>query len=586
MIRESLLLIRLQLLRTLNVNELIHGKDNRKSLRAAGMLLLYLVLALILMGYGAAAVGLLCYVGQGGLVPAFLAAVSSLIIFCFTLFEAGPVLFETGDLEMLTALPLHPQAILTGRFFGLYSGAFLLTAGAVVPGGTVYLIMERPGAWAGIFLFAGIPFIPLLPLVLACVTGTAAAALSAGVRFKKAAMTIAGLAAALGIVIWSFSFGFQAEEPGLLELAGLLEDLTVMIGRLYPPAALISAAAAEGNALAFLTFAGLSAGIFILFVSVVQRFFGRITDALKEQAAGRSCRMERLKKGSLLGAVWGRELRRYFSSGVYVVNTMIGYLMTTAAAAALAMAGPESLGRLNEQLQIPGLDNGTLIRHILPFFLALVGSLGNTAPVSVSMEGKQLWQAQCLPISSGVYFGGKILVNLTVAVPAVLLSGAALALGGWMENVFLFLIPLAFSLLGAVMGVWINARLPEFDWKRETDGVKRSPSLMVSMLADWVVITFFCAGAVLAWAAPAVRMAQKSGGSAAAAFGTAIQSGNPAETAGLAARSGVSAALAGEMAVQSQGLVMMAEGIAVAAAAAGSIWLFKSLCRFDLRRLG
>ena len=67
---QTILLIRLKLRNCLGLNEVIHGKDGRKSLRMTGMLLAYLLLGGMMIFYLAAAAFLLCLTGAGESVQA------------------------------------------------------------------------------------------------------------------------------------------------------------------------------------------------------------------------------------------------------------------------------------------------------------------------------------------------------------------------------------------------------------------------------------------------------------------------------------------------------------------------------------
>ena len=108
MISQSFLLLKIQLLKGFGINEAIHCRDARKKRRLILLLSVYILLGIMLVFYTAGAAFMLCAAGAADSVPGFVVAVSSLAIFVFTLFKAGPVLFAAGDYDMLTALPVDP----------------------------------------------------------------------------------------------------------------------------------------------------------------------------------------------------------------------------------------------------------------------------------------------------------------------------------------------------------------------------------------------------------------------------------------------------------------------------------------------
>ena len=139
-------------------------------------------------------------------------------------------------------------------------------------------------------------------------------------------------------------------------------------------------------------------------------------------------------------------------------------------------------------MQLPEEEIRRMLRVSIPFLLAFLAAMGNTTTVSVSIEGKQLWLLQSLPVRPQEVFLGKMLVNLTVAVPSVLLSVLAAALGGWMDGIWTAAFPLVFLWPLSAIGIWVNLKLPSFDWESETAVVKQSLSLPISMLAGSVSV--------------------------------------------------------------------------------------------------
>lgn len=502
MISQTLKLIRLQMRKTLGLNEVFHGKDNRRSIRAAALLILYLLLALMFMGYAAGAAMLMCLTGLGEQVPGLMVTLACLCIFLFSLFKAGPVLFDQGDLDLLRSLPLHPGTILISRFFTLYAGNFALCAAASLPVCLVYTVMMKPGAGFVPAVLLALPFLPLIPLVAAGILGTALTALGARLAFKKALMAFLALAGSLAIVCFSFSLSAYSEVLDNRMLAQFIADAAAWLGQLYLPAVLLEKGLTRNNAAAYAAFILLSLGIFVLFVLLVGRFFDGICNACKDRAGRSRFRFGQQQSRSLWAAVYFRELRRYFSSNIYVMNTMIGYLMLLAGAVALTVIGREELpglmglaeaGAIPESvtgLLIPDAGAGgdaaawalCLIRRLLPCLMVMIACLGNTTPVSLSMEGKQLWLIRSLPVPTGTLFLGKVLVNLTLAVPSVLVSALILAVGRWMEDLWLVVLPLCYVIFDSFLGIWINGKMPVFDWHTETEAVKQSLATFIAML--------------------------------------------------------------------------------------------------------
>lgn len=515
MIKQCMLLWKLQLRKCFGINEIIHGKDEGKKTRQVLFLCLYLLVGIMMAGYVAAAAFLLCYAGLARLVPLLTAALPGIVVFVFALLKAGPTLFEKGDREILSPLPLRPAALIASRFFKLYSGAFALSAVSALPAGLIYLILERPGPLCPLLLAAGLPFMPLLPLTAACILGTLVMALSAGARHARAAVLLLTLLGALAVVCGSLYLSFSSGTMDLQDLSVLLEAGMLWIKRFVPTAALY-AAGLSGDIPAFAGYVGLSALIFTGFVLAVGKRYDRLCGLLQERRAGKTFRMKGQSASPLLWAVYTKEIRRYFSSNVYVVNTMIGWLMMVVFSAFFLFLGPQ---RAAEAIwrQMGEEGGGRSVERLtreLPCLLAFCGVAGNTTAVSWSMEGKNMWLSQTLPLSVRVMAAAKFLVNLTSAIPALLLSWLLLSLGGWKTGPSLFLLPLCHILFSAALGLWMNRKLPNLDWSSETEAVKRGASQFGTALFGMLSISvsaaaaFFLEGSglTLVWSLWAVGM--------------------------------------------------------------------------------
>lgn len=490
MAKQCLLLWKLQMRKTFGLNEIIYGRDENKKTKQALFLCLYMLAGIMLAGAGAAVSLLLCCVGASRLVPILTAALPGAVVFVFTLLRAGPVLLEKGEQELLAALPLHPFALMSARFFTLYQGAFALTLGTALPAGLIWIIMEGKGSGHLLLLLTGLPFLPLLPLTAACLPGAGIMAVSARMRHTRLIMLILTLTAAMALVCGSLFLAFRGTEPASGEMAVWLKTAVLWMERLYPPAALYAAGVTGESLPDFLCFICLSAGSFALFVRLTGKPFGRICGALQERRAHSRFRMETQKSRSLLPALCRRELRRYFASNVYVVNTLIAWLMMSAASAACMILGPEgTVALIRRGMELTAQDKAAAApEKWVPCLLAFFGIMGNTTAVSISMEGKNLWILQTLPLSMRMLGLAKILVNLTLAIPALLLSCLFLALGGWKTGIMTVTEPLCHILFSAVFGLWMNRVLPRLDWKGEAEVVKRGGALFLTMLAGMCTV--------------------------------------------------------------------------------------------------
>ncbi|MPN12471.1 hypothetical protein SDC9_159789 [bioreactor metagenome] len=176
-----------------------------------------------------------------------------------------------------------------------------------------------------------------------------------------------------------------------------------------------------------------------------------------------------------ISALFKREVARYFSSTIYVMNTAFSYVMLLAAGVALLVKADA----VAEYLHMPELTSAIAA---VPFGLGWIVSMGVTTASAISMEGKSLWIIKSLPVSAREWLLSKLLVTLMLAVPSIFITSTLVVIGlrpGLMDAIWMYAVPLAFSVSFGVFGLWLNLRMPRLDWKNEAEVVKQGGSIMV-----------------------------------------------------------------------------------------------------------
>lgn len=479
MLRQIGRLCKLQMRNLFGINEFRYTKDSAKKKRYLGLGVVWVILILMLLGYVTALAVGFGWIGMAKVVPMYLYMISSLLIFVFTFFKAGSVLFSTKGYEMLVSFPVSRTAIVISRFLCMYVTNLCMALLIMVPGIAVYGYFERPGTGAYWISLIGTLFLPLLPLTIASMIGAGIRALSSRMRHKSLGETLLMIGFVVVIMVFSITASEQAGQFDEAMLQNLAQILTEQIGGMYPPA-LWFAKALSGDVISLVKLLGIPAGIFILFISVLQRYFQEICTALNAVTAKNNYKMKQLRTSGVMMALWKKELRRYFSSSVYVTNTIVGGVLAIIMVVALFVMGPETL---EHTLQIPGLATnfGKYMTYLLPCMMCLM----STTSCSISMEGNTFWQIQTLPVRSKEVYDSKILVNLTVAAPFYIVAELLLCImlrPSVLELFWLLVIPAGYLVFTSVAGISINLAFPVMNWESEVQVVKQSASTFLAML--------------------------------------------------------------------------------------------------------
>lgn len=483
MTRQIRLLTKLSLYGLFGLNEFRHTSDTRKKRRYCLLGILWAFLIVMLAGYVCSLSYGLSIMGMGKLVPAVLSVSVSLLIFFFTILKAGPVLFDRKAYEKQIAMPVTVRAIIVSRFLSMYITSMLLAFLMLLPGMTVYGMMEKAGVTFWLCgITAGI-FLPLLPLTLASILGALIAGISSRWRRKNLISIVLTIGFVCVIMIGSMRMSTMEESQLIGMMEQIASQLEGQIRSVYPPAMWIADAMGKGETAKLLLFLAVSLGIFLLFLEILRHFYVNICMMLGAREAKGNYRMQVLRKKSVLRTMMERELRHYFSSTIYVTNTLMGEILMLILAIAVLVTGPEPVEAM---LGLPGA-----VSRILPLLVGFLPAMMPLTACSISMEGKQWWILQTLPVTEKDVIQSKVVTKLLVSLPFYLVSEVLLFIAlrpAEVDAICLLAVPAVYLVFGARTGLAINSRFPLFDWENEVRVVKQSASTMLTMLACLVSV--------------------------------------------------------------------------------------------------
>ena len=491
MIKQIKSLTKLQLKNLYGLNVFLFTKDKKEKARKGSLLIIYIFLILMACGYiGLATFGYIS-LGLGEMIPAYLIMLSSFMILFFVIFKAGSVIFQKNAYDILCSLPLSQTAIVVSRFIRMYVEHLLLAFVVMASGVFVYGVMERPGISFYLIGILVTLFIPLIPITIATFLGTVITAIASRMKHKSMVSAFLSILLIAGIMFGGSKLSAMEEDFSVEMLQNMLDMVSAVIEKMYPPAIWLGDAMLSGNFLNCLLCVAGALLVFAITMAVVSANFQWICRGLYSVRAKHDYQLEGLEKQSILGALYGRELRRYFSSSVYVTNTIIGPIMAVIFSASVLVMGVD---KMQQVLEIP-----INIKGAIPFVLAGILSMMPATSTSISMEGKEWWIIKSLPIKTKAVLDGKILLNLSLILPFFVVSEVLLTIAlkpDFMELVWMIVIPVVLTLFGLVFGITVNLKMPVFNWENEVTVVKQSASSMLGGLGG-IVMALLCVVPVL-----------------------------------------------------------------------------------------
>lgn len=480
---QILRLLRVQLGAAM-VDMLSIGNVRRKKPHAlyAGLAFFALVLGSVAFFY--------CYMIGSGLMrfqsveilPVLVMSVTSMIVLFTTVFKIKGTVFGFRDYDMVMSLPVSSGKIVASRLLLLYTINMIFVAIIMIPMMLAYGALTDPDIrfyLIGLVLMLTLPFIPM---IAASFLGTIIAYLASRFRHSNILSIILSIGLLLGLMGMSFFTGNNSQE-----LVNISKALTEEINQIYPLAYLFGQAIIDYDAASLLLFIAISAISFLIYALIVGSLFKKLNTLIMSVRSRAAYKMGELRQSTPLKALFKKELRRYFSSNLYVMNTAFGVVLLTAGAIALFFVKPEQL------MTDPNM--GQMIDKLGPVFVTFCISTTCITASSISLEGKSLWIMKSLPVTARTIFMSKLAVNMLIIAPAfldALLIGIAMDTG-LLQTLFSVMIALVIAIFISIYGLIINLRFPNFNWITEVVVIKQSAASAISIFTG-----MFMAGLLLA----------------------------------------------------------------------------------------
>jgi ABC-2 type transport system permease protein len=395
-------------------------------------------------------------------------------------FTAQSQLYQAKDNEFLLAMPLSPAAIFASRVLLLVFLNIAYGSTVALPAFIVYCLYDFTvwGALRFVFFFLLILF---AALAISCLLGWLIALVSSRIKRKN-------------LVTIVFSIGFLALYFGAFFamdtlMAGMEENLLNFTAAAAPylaPFALVSAGILGTAVLGPALFA-LAAIAAIVIVAAV--LIGSYTAILTANRGGVDYvyREKKAKRGSPLFAVIRKELRCFVGNPGYLLNAGLGLVFAPALGVLMLLFREKVFSIVAD----PELS---FLLPLLPALIAaasvfLCSIIFISAP-SISLEAKNLWILQSMPISARTVLLGKAYFHILISAPFFLLFSilSAVALSASpLDFLGLLLLPQAASAFCAFFGTTVGFLIPKFDWTSETAAVKSSVCASITMLGMMII---------------------------------------------------------------------------------------------------
>lgn len=494
---KRMLLLSTLFLSTSKRNYAKYCKDKKLKKKAkgekAGMILICFLIFLYI-GFMGLGVGI---AGGAAALPGTAMLLVWILSFFLTIFKTNGYLFNFKEYDMLMAMPFPVKTIVADKFLYMYINSlpYYLTASLSL---TInYAIFGNATVLGMVFFVLLSLFAPLLPMVLATAFGALAAKLSSGFKYKKIVQAVLIII----IVTPMFFTRFLVEKyfrdgEAFTDSINSFSAYIDKMGKWLIPLKWFDEAVNGPVISSFLLYVGVSILVFELFFALIARSYRQINSALSRTVGHTKAKAKETRKKSMVRSISFKEMKRFFGSTTYMTNVGIGQGMAVLVGiVALFVPAEKLVGAVMNGAPITAKMLVPSIPFITFFFIGMVAS----TCCSLSLEGKNYWIIQSLPISKLDVYKGKMLFNLWLTIPFQVFADVCLCISAKANVVtalLTVLLSIAMCLFCTTFGMVRGIKYADFDWENEIEIIKQGKAVAFYILPNIFATMIFMAGIV------------------------------------------------------------------------------------------
>ncbi len=398
-----------------------------------------------------------------------------------SVFNTYSSLYQAKDNDLLLSMPIPVSRILPVRLSGVYAMGLMYELIVMIPT-MIIRFAAAPVSVVGAIHILLIPLVlSLLILALSAALGWIVALIAARVKHKNVITVIASLTF-IAAYYYFYARAYSLLQELLLHLDAVGNTMKNVFYPLYH-----MGLAAEGSILSMLIFAAIVLAATAITYWVLSRSFLKLATA-NHSSAKTIYKDKAVKPVPVQSALLRKELQRFTGSANYMLNCGLGIILMPASATALVWKADV----IREFITMP--EFADYVSLLAAAIVCLFTTMNDMTAPSISLEGKNLWIAQSLPVSGRQVLRAKLMLQLLLtwipAIPLVIVLE-------WLMRPQLFcavLLPvlaILFSLLMAEIGLSSNLKMPNFHWTSEIMPIKQSLPVAEALFGGWLIIAVF-----------------------------------------------------------------------------------------------
>ena len=297
-------------------------------------------------------------------------------------------------------------------------------------------------------------------------------------------------------VIFCFSLRFFVEDmfrkDKVEQTLESVSGATAGAARYYLPAFWFTNAVTKLSIADITLLVGLSAALFAVVFALVGKSYRNINSALKSHAAARNYRMQKQKQRGIASAIAFKEFKRMTGSTTYMVNAGMGEILALLMSVVALIFGFDNI---IAKVFYGAPITAQMLQPAIPFIIYFFIGMMATTACSPSLEGKNYWILQSLPIEKKTIYRGKMLFNMYLSVPFSVVSTICLCIAAktpFIDTVLYVVLGICLCSFSTAWGCVCGVKHIKLEWENEVEVIKQGAAITIYLLPNMFIVMGLC----------------------------------------------------------------------------------------------
>ena len=395
------------------------------------------------------------------------------------IYKSSSLIFNCTDDNLMFSLPISKRTILFIRMLKFYIFELLFNSLFLLPSIIVYAVAINPSWTYYLSSLIALILLPIIPIALSCIIGFITTSISSKFKGKNTFQTIISMLFLIGFLYLTYNMdGFVSN------IVAKATSINEIITKIYYPVGAYISLITNFKLSTFIIYILVHLGVFLITIFALEKYYFKINSNFKGVVTSKKNTKYTIKKNSKLSAFVKKELKRFFSTPVFVTNAGFGLVLYVIACIYMGIRYDAIMPTI--AAQYPEFNLNEIIKWIPPIMLGVVSFASYMTSITssmISLEGKAINILKSLPIKPKEIIIYKVLASLIIIIPCIILGEIFIFIKFKFDLLSIIILLIAAFILPFVselIGILINLKYPKMDATNDTEVVKQSMSAMIA----------------------------------------------------------------------------------------------------------